>query len=161
MARHETTWLVVADGRRARIFAVTPGATTLSELHDLIGDDRRTSEIGTDRPGRAQESAGTGVRHAMEPRVDWHRQAKQQFARDVASVVNEAGLKGGYDRLVVVAPAEALGDLRKLLDRHALDKLRHEVEKDLTYFTPHELIGQLSDCLPRMEPPPRDRVPPR
>ena len=153
--KHETTWLVVADGRRARIFSARAGDTGLTELHDLIGDDRATREIGTDKPGRAMESAGTSTRHAMEPRVDWHRQAKQQFAREVAQLVNEASQKGGYDRLVVVAPPEALGDLRKALGKHALDRLGAEIDKDLTHFAPHELINHLSEVLPKLTPPPR------
>jgi protein required for attachment to host cells len=160
MAKNETTWLIVADGRRARIFSVRVGDTGLTELHDMIGDDRMTRDIGTDRPGRGQER-GPAVRHGIEPRIDWHRQAKQQFARQVAERVNEAGLKGGYDRLVVVAPAEALGDLRKVLGKHALDKLSAEVEKDLTHFTPHELVDHLSDSLPKLAPPPRARPPVR
>lgn len=161
MNKHETTWLVVADGRRARIFSAKPGDAGLTELHDLVGDDRMSRDIGSDRPGRAIESGGNGSRHAMEPRVDLHRQAKQQFARRVAETVNEAGLKSSYDRLVVVAPAEALGDLRKSFSRHAADRIRVEVEKDLTHFAPHELIEQLSDALPKLAGPPRVRAPER
>ena len=160
MNKQETTWLVVADGRRARIFSARTGDNGLNELHDLIGDDRMTRDIGSDKPGRVQER-GPAVRHGIEPRIDWHRQAKQQFAREVAEKVNEAGLKGGYERLVVVAPAEALGDLRKALSRHALDKLGAEVEKDLTHFTPHELVGHLADALPKLTPPPRAKPPAR
>ncbi len=160
MNKHETTWLVVADGRRARIFSARMGGHGLTELHDLIGDDRMTREVGTDRPGRVQESANSG-RHAMAPRVDWHRQAKQQFAREVAEKVNQAGLNGGYDRLVVVAPPEALGDLRKALGKHALDKLGGEIDKDLTHFAPHELINHLGKVLPKLEPPPRAKPPTR
>ncbi len=160
MNKHETTWLVVADGRRARIFSARAGDTGLTELHDLIGDDRATRDIGTDRPGRTQESANSG-RHAMAPRVDWHRQAKQQFAREVADKINATGLKGGFDRLVVVAPPKALGDLRKVLNKHALDRLGAEIDKDLTHFTPHELINHLADALPKLTPPPRAKPPMR
>ncbi|MGD9537891.1 MAG: host attachment protein [Alphaproteobacteria bacterium] len=160
MKKHETTWLIIADGRRARIFSAAPGQVGLTELHDLIGDARPTREIGTDRPGRSRESATT-ERHAMAPRIDWNRQAKQQFAGEVAALVNEAGLKKSYDRLVVVAPAEALGDFRKALDKHALDRLGTEIDKDLTKLASHELIDHLADVLPRLEPPPRGRPPVR
>ena len=158
MAKHETTWLVVADGRRARIFSARSGDTGLTELHDLIGDDRMTRDIGTDRPGRGQERA-QGVRHGIEPRIDWHRQAKQQFAKQVSELVNEAGLKGGFDHLIVVAPAEALGDIRKGLSRHATDRLKSEIEKDLTHFAPHELVNHLGEELPKLSGPPRKRSP--
>jgi protein required for attachment to host cells len=160
MTKHETTWLVVADGRRARIYSARRGDIGLTELHSLIGDARPTHEIGTDRPGRVHESA-TSERHAMAPRVDWSRQAKQQFAGEVAALVNEGGLKKSYDRLIVVAPAEALGDLRKAFDRHALDRVGAEIEKDLTKLAPHELVNHLGDALPRLEPPPRGRPPVR
>lgn len=153
MNKHETTWLVVADGRRARIFSGRTDDTGLTELHDLIGDDRTTREIGSEKPGRGQESANS-ARHAMAPRVDWHRQAKQQFAREVAETVNQAGLKGCFDHLVVAAPPEALGDLRKVHNKHALDKLSGEIDKDLTHSTPSELMKHLADALPKLTPPP-------
>jgi protein required for attachment to host cells len=160
MTKHETTWLVVADGRRARIYSARPGDAGLTELHDMIGDARPTHEQGVERPGRVQESA-TSDRHAMTPRVDWNRQSKQQFAGEIATLVNDAGLKGGYDRLVVVAPPEALGDLRKAFGKHALDKVDAEIDKDLTKLSPHELVNHLSDALPKLEPAPRGRPPVR
>ena len=55
----------------------------------------------------------------MAPRVDWHRFAKEQFARDVAAALEAAALKKLYEELVIVAPPQALGDLRQALGRHA------------------------------------------
>jgi protein required for attachment to host cells len=156
MNQQNKTWLVVADGAKARIFSVSGGDSGLAELHDLIAQEQRSShEIGSERPGRTQESANA-ARHAIEPRVDWHTQAKQEFARAIATLVNDGATKGAYESLVLVAPPEALGHLRKLLDRRAQARVSSEVDKDLTKLTPHALQLALKDVLPPLEPPPRN-----
>lgn len=158
MAQHKLTWVLVADGARGRIFAARQGARKLTQVGpDYNSENRRTREIGSDQPGRVFDRAGTG-HHAMEPRIDWHRQEKQQFVAALAALVNGASLKGEFEALVVVAPPETLGDLRKALNKHALGRLNAEIEKDLTKLTVHELVPHLSQVIPPLSP--RRRVSP-
>jgi protein required for attachment to host cells len=94
------------------------------------------------RHGRVQESANA-ARHAMEPRVDWHRYAKEQFAKSVAGALEEAALKRKYEALILVAPPQALGDLRGALGQHAKALIAGEIAKDLTNLPDHELPAHL------------------
>lgn len=103
---------------------------------------RPTREIGTDRPGRVQESANSAS-HAMGPRVDWTRQEKQRFAAGLAAVLEEYAQRKAFERLVLVAPPQTLGDLRGALGRHARERLRGELDKDFTELPPKEIETRL------------------
>jgi protein required for attachment to host cells len=110
---------------------------------EFVGNNAPTREIGTDKPGRAFESAD-GSRHAMEPRVDWHRFEKSQFAKRMADILEKAATRQAFDRLVLVAPPQTLGDLRAALGRQARDRLSAELNKDLTQVGIHDLPPYLS-----------------
>jgi len=141
-----TTWIVVADGAKARILAQHGGQGPLEPASNLcfVEAEARlpTRDVGADRPGRVHESADT-ARHAMEPRVDWHRFAKEHFARGIAAALETAAQKKLYQELILVAPPQALGDLRQALGRHAKVLVAGEIAKDLTNVPDHELPAHL------------------
>ena len=142
------TWVVVADAARARIFLNSgPGKGLVSvEGEGLENEITRTNEAGTDRPGRVHDRFGPG-RHAMAPRVDWHEQQKESFAHDLASLLSEAGVRGDYDRLVLVAPPKTLGSLRQGLGKAASDRVTGELANDLTHLSERDLPKHLDSLL--------------
>lgn len=140
----QTLWVLVADGGRARIL-VNSGVG--KGLHPASGeafgiDNPPTREQGTDRPGRTFDSAGSG-RHAMEPRVDWHRFEKVKFSREIAQRLDRAALDGAFDRLILIAPPATLGDLRSALDGKTRQKVVGEIAKDLTQLSDRDIEGHL------------------
>jgi protein required for attachment to host cells len=142
------TWILVADGKRARILSNDgPGRG----LASVAGGERSielkpTREMVSDKPGRAFESA-TSAHHAVEPKIDWHRFEKTKFARGMARLLDEAGAKGKYDRLVLVAPPRTLGDLRAALAEPTRARVEAEIDKDLTHESIHELTRHLGERL--------------
>jgi protein required for attachment to host cells len=142
-----TTWVLVADGAKARLLerdAPTAPLVPASEKCFSESEARAPSrELGADRPGRVHESADT-TRHAMAPRVDWHRFAKEQFANSVAEALEEAALQKKYEALILVAPPQTLGDLRGSLGRHTRALVTQEVAKDLTNLPDHEISSHLA-----------------
>ncbi|MEQ8192965.1 MAG: host attachment protein [Rhodospirillales bacterium] len=141
------TWVVVADGARAVLLLNEgPGKGLTPLTGELRQPAKPTREIGTDRPGRVQESADSS-RHAMEPRVDWHRFEKQHFAEKIAAMLDTAAEKKEMDRIVLVAPAKTLGDLRKAINGQTAALVRNEVAKDLTNLKPHELVAHLGSVV--------------
>jgi protein required for attachment to host cells len=146
--KKSVTWILIADGARARIWRSEGWGTGLTPVTEEIeGDHRATHEIGVERPGRVQESANPG-RHAMEPRVDWHQFEKSQFAKKMASHLNRAAQNKDYDRLVLIAPPKALGELRSALDKHAAGLVVAELDKDLTQVASQELPKHLEKIVP-------------
>lgn len=143
------TWVLVADAGQAKFYENLGPGKGLTELggeamkHDLPP----TRDIGTDKPGRSFDSAGEG-RHAMAPRVDWHEQAKSDFARTVAARLDKALKKKSFDRLILVAPPKMLGDLRAALSDRTSKHVTGEINKDLTGLTVTQIADQVGAVAP-------------
>lgn len=141
-----TTWIVIADGARARVLAQPKDYAALEpafEQEELTGTTAQSKEIASDRPGRSFDSGGQG-RHAMEPATDPQRHAKFEFARDLAERLEKAAATQRFDRLVLVAAPQALGDLRDLLPKSVHAKITAEIDKDLTKV-PRQGLGRHLD----------------
>lgn len=142
------TWIVVADGARARLFENTGPGKGLLPLDDgeMRGERAATRELGTERPGRVHDRMGPG-RHAMAPRTDWHEQQKEDFLASVAARLDRAAADKAFDRLILVAPAKALGRLRAALGRDAAARVDGELAKDLTKTPAPDLTGHLGELI--------------
>jgi len=134
------TWILVCDGAKGCIFLNSGPGKGLSAVNgaQYQSDHAKTSDIGSQRPGRTHERANS-ARHAMEPRVDWHEFGKKEFARSLAGILDKAAEKGAFDRLVLIAPPKTLGELRACLDAQTAKRVHREIDKDLTQMTEHEL----------------------
>jgi protein required for attachment to host cells len=139
------TWILIADAARARVFETRGKGTGLTAVEEMAMDAELapSREIGTDRPGRTFNSVGS-VRHAMESPSDPHREQKRQFARRIANAVEERQAAKSFDRLVVVAPAVTMGDLRAVLPDKVKAAVTAEVVADLTNTPVGELPARLS-----------------
>ena len=146
MIKKVTTWVVVADGRRARVLANDGPGRGLAEVPGgtFEGPNRRDGEIASDRPGRSFDSHGQG-RHAMEPDTAAGRHEHREFARSVATWLDDPKRRDRYDRLAVVAAPRTLGDLRELLPAGARAKVVCELDKDLVAATPDAIADALGD----------------
>lgn len=136
-------WALIADAQHARILErEAPAGAWRERMEDRIEiTDPPSRAMGSDRPGRSQESA-SAARHAIEPRTDPHREAKRAFAVRLADQLEAAS--GSYARLLLVAPPAFLGDLREALGDAARRKLRGTLDKDLTALP-------LADLGPRLD----------
>jgi protein required for attachment to host cells len=133
MAKKTVTWIVVADGAHARVYAHDgPG----KGLRAALEKDFETSlphhvrDILTDRRGRYTGAPGSG-RHAMDPRTDPKRHVAQEFVKSVAEVIGGAAQHGYFDRLILVAPPKTLGDLRAALPKLVEGLVTGTLDKDL------------------------------
>lgn len=140
--------VVVADGASARLFRREAVNAPLMQVAngELSRDVKRSGEIDADRPGRTFDSAGQG-RHAMEPHSDPARHAEEEFMREVVERMSSAARMDHFDRLIVVAPPRALGELRKLMNKQLQALVVREIAKDLTKLTPVELASHIDAAL--------------
>jgi protein required for attachment to host cells len=109
-------------------------------------DNPRTSEQGTDRPGRA--FASTGMHRSAMQETNWHKLEKHRFAKEIADVLYTAAHRGDYSQLVIAALPMIMGDLRKAMHKEVSDKVVAEISKD--HHMPH-------DAIERARPPDRRR----
>lgn len=142
------SWIVIADGAQARILENQGPGKGLIPLpeQEMQQTLRPSRDIDADRPGRSYDRVGPG-RHAVEPPTDAHREEKRRFAEELANRLNAAALNHSYDRLILVAPAKTLGDLRQALSKEAAAKIDGELSKNLTSFSDHDLPGHLGSVI--------------
>jgi len=142
-----TTWIVVADGMRARFFSWNDATKTLAPAigFDLFAPDVQghARDLGRREPGRAFSAGSNGRRHMFEPRHDYHKLAKHIFATAVANALDEALARSRFDRLVIAAPRRSLGEMRGLLSARVKRTLHGEIAKDLTRASATELKARL------------------
>lgn len=141
-----TTWIVIADGARARVMQNDGPGKGVVAVQDMVfeGDHSASFDIMADRPGRAFDSVGH-ARHAMDPSSDPHDQLKAQFVKQIASALERR--VDAYNRLILVAPPQALGLLRKSLSALVARKVTGELGKDLTHLPNAELSPHLGNLL--------------
>lgn len=142
------TWILLADGTRARIVCNTGPGKGLQEVRgmEFEGDNFRSGDVMADRPGRTFDSAGAH-RHAMEPPSDPQREAKRSFAGELVAKLQDQLQAQAFDRLVLVAAPATLGDIRKVLPKPLLTVVYGEIPKNLVHVPNQELSGHLGDVL--------------
>jgi protein required for attachment to host cells len=137
-------WVVVCDGRKA-LFLENQGDEKfpnlrVRETHEH--DDAKTSDHGTDRPGRVHESAAPG-RSAVE-QTDWHDRAEQDFLKRIAGRLDEAIGKGETGSLIIVAAPRALGVLRPAYSQAVAAAITAEIDKDMVNIPVYEIEKRLT-----------------
>ncbi|KQY15294.1 host attachment protein [Rhizobium sp. Root482] len=140
-----TTWILAADGNQARLlkgvnFLKDGPQNPEQEIFQL--DTKKVQDIMADKPGRSHSSVGHG-RSAMEYSSDPVREEQQRFTSDVASKIDGYEQQGAFDRLVVCAAPQTLGDLRCMLSTATRAKTTMEINKDYSKMPTDKLISSV------------------
>lgn len=146
MPNAKTTWICVADAGHLRILKSTGPGTPVERLVEET-HARDHGKDFADRPGRAFESAD-GTRHAMEPGEDPVRRDKRDTAAEIGKRLSDHAQKHDFQRLILVAPPQFMGDLRKHLSPAAAAAIIAEVDKDLTQETDAAIRERLAKVAP-------------
>jgi len=137
-------WVVVCDGAKALVLENVGDAKfpNLKTIEVFEQKDLATHELGTDAPGRAFSSVGSG--RSAVGQTDWHDQAEQQFLTQLAHHLDAAVGAGKTKSVVLIAPPRALGVLRPAYSHALKGAIRAEVDKDLVKMPVHEIEKRLS-----------------
>lgn len=146
-----TTWILVADSSRARIFTATSAIASLQELETLAHPEGRLHEqdITSDLPGRSFDSQGQG-RHAMGAKIEPKQQEQITFTRRICDRIEMARGQGEYDQLILVATPTLLGLLRKQLSTDTTKRITHELVKNITRLSAEQIRQHLPERLPQL-----------
>src|SRR5690606_23382694 len=142
----KTSWVLVADGARARIvrdLGMDTGAE--DRLDDLVYeiDHKQLREIMADKPGRGFASEGAR-RSAMEYRSDPVQEQEVEFAGMLLDELERRHAADEFGRLAIVAEPRMLGTLRQKLPAALRQAVVKEVPKDLTKLPVKELREALA-----------------
>jgi protein required for attachment to host cells len=141
----KTTWMVVADGARGRVFLVDRGELRPALDHDFVADMTPSHERWADRAGRMDESHGSGGSHMEAPDPKEH--AKQKLSKDIADALEHARTTNAVDELILVAPPKFLGYLRGELTPACRQLVKAEHGKDLSQLSVHQLQLRIDELV--------------
>lgn len=129
----KTTWVLIADGNHAKIFEYGGPGKGLTALPDLMFEEEslRAQDIMSDRPGRSFSSVGHG-RSGYEYSTDPVDVRETRFVTKVAGLLDDKLRAGAFDRLVIAAAPQALGEIRPQLSKAVQAAVVAELAKDLT-----------------------------
>ena len=125
-------WIVVADGEKA-MFLRNRGDTRaprMEVVREMARENPPTREQGTERPGR--HSDGPSPHNSAYEETDWHRLNKERFADEIADLLLEWARAGKFEEVVVVAPPQTLGEMRKRFHRDVAARIVAEIPRTLT-----------------------------
>ncbi|GKW50534.1 host attachment protein [Halomonas sp. NCCP-2165] len=139
-----TTYIVVADAARARVF--TREGLKLEEKESLVHAEGRLHEgdLVTDGGGEVHESMGRTSRTSGGESVASHHQA-EIFAKQVAECIYHARVGNHLRKLILVAPPRFLGILRDKLDEATSKLIIHSLAKDLSKAPLADIQEAISD----------------
>lgn len=115
------TWIVVADGKGARIFEERVRLGPVSEMPELAETSHEDRHLARAAQGTVTQRHGHG-RHGVGD-TEPARRAEHRFLQQIAKRVDAAGLAGAYEKLILIAPPDALGALREALSPATLKRV--------------------------------------
>ena len=135
------THVMVIDGANKSLFRnrgkdFAPDLERIDHRHRQTG---RTSDMGTDKPGRSFQSAGN-TRSAHES-TDSHQQEEDRFATEAADQLNM--LLTDSASAILIATPHVLGMMRKRLTPKARSRITAEIDKDYAQRSVDDIIALL------------------
>jgi protein required for attachment to host cells len=148
-----STWIIVADNSRARIFTTESSSSPLQEMEDLTHTESRMHdrEITQDLSGRHnKKAAGIIAGHLYDPATDPKKYEASQFAHQVIRYLEDAYNVNRFDRLLIIAEPSMLGFLRKEMPEQIKKLIAFELDKNITRLSATEIRSHLPEYLPKI-----------
>ncbi|MBJ7449114.1 MAG: host attachment protein [Parachlamydiales bacterium] len=134
-----TLLVLLANSSFAQFFNVKNKGKEIAEVQSIAHPEGREKphEIVSDSPGTRM--GGPAQQHSLAEGQDIHRKEQHIFAHQLVDFVKKAKNNNQFDELAVVAPAQFLGELRKVMTSQFGDNYKFvAVAKDLPPALGHE-----------------------
>lgn len=135
------TWIIVADAKSAKIYENLGPGSGLSPKPELTMVAPKENPFA-DEQGRSFNSTSP-MRHKHEP----HFSNEGAFARSVSEVLEKEEAHHHFDRVILCASPEMLGQIRKYLNKATQDRVLSEIPKNLGNIPERDLPGHFEDVL--------------
>lgn len=142
-----STWIVVADASRARIFKADTPSGGMTEIETLAHPESRQHEgdLVSDRSGHVVSSTTGG--HNFGRDEEWKHEAANRFAIEVCGHLEKGHNAGSYGKLYLIAAPAFLGLLRQHMGKPVQGLVSDEIAKDLTTADDAQIRAQLPEHL--------------
>ncbi len=131
-----STWILIADGREARILEALGKGGGFQER--ALGGGRRT-------PFGAVN--GSMPHQHSEVRTSATKALEALFASQLGAMLAGYSRSELFDSLVLIAPTPMLAQIRKMLPADVREKIVAEIERDLTAIPFSEISRYLDDVI--------------
>lgn len=150
MPASQRTWILLADGSRARILVSDARLTLARPLRDLAHPQSRAKgiDLSAGDRGRTQGPEMDPRKSAMEPNTSPHQVELHRFAVEVVRALEQGRLAGAFERLIVAAPPQFLGLLRDGMTAPLRAMLLADLPKRLTDIPDDDVADRLRAELP-------------
>ena len=138
----KTVWVIAADASRARVLQVA-SRQKLAEVASLENPEGRMHDRDLISDAHPRFRAG-GAPGSDQQETSAVEHATEMFAKRIGHYLEKARTDHRYDELVVIAPPQLLGILRKEYGKEVGKLVKDELPKDLSMLSRHELEGYFS-----------------
>ncbi|HET8711512.1 MAG TPA: host attachment protein [Spongiibacteraceae bacterium] len=135
-----TSWVVVADSRRARIFANEGAHFSLREVADFA---HPLESLHGGNPKGHISAGSSGTSHGMEPATLPKEKSRHAFAHEIANYLQQEFAQKHFSKLILVAAPEFLGEVRAALPDKLGSVVSGSVAKDLVACTQGDISKYL------------------
>lgn len=135
-----STWVMVADGARARLFALDTGVHSVAEIGDFINPGGRGPDQAQDR---TPPMAFARTRHAADTGAGDRDEAATPFARELNAVLQRGRAAHHYQDLILVAPRPFLETLDAVLDKDVRACVSFSLPRGMTSADPQAIFANL------------------
>jgi protein required for attachment to host cells len=147
----DTTWIVVADAGRARIFSESDASQPLQEVEDMVHSasrlrtsDQYTDRLGPTAAGQSSHSTGGALPNKQyEPQQTMEEREAELFAKDISGFLLKGHQDRKFQKIRLIAAPKFLGALRMFIDPQLKPLVTQEVNKDYTHLSGHQLREQM------------------
>ena len=143
------TWVVIADGDQAKVFANEGPGKGLHTVDGLKFEQERlkASDIMADKAGRTSIPSQPGGRAGVQFRTDPVVMRERRFLEKLADILEAKRGEGAFDRLIIAAAPTAMGELRPALSEAVRSVIVGEVARDLTKTPTAQLASHFDGIL--------------
>ena len=144
----KSTFILVADNVRARIFTAETPSSPLQEIEALAHTEGRLHdrEMTSDLPGKIKGEGSVG--HAFEQPTDPKKHEADNFAHRIAQYLEEAHNTNKFEQLLIIAEPSFLGLLRNQLSEQIKKRVSFELDKNITTHSVDDIRKHLPTYLP-------------
>ncbi|TMH07388.1 MAG: host attachment protein [Betaproteobacteria bacterium] len=132
----KTTWILVADSSRAKIFEVRGATRDVHEIEAFVHPEGRAHnrDLKSDASGRYYGKGEQNQGHAATKQVEPQEHEAELFAKRLTDHLEKARATQRFESLHLIAPSKFLGLIRRHLAKEAQDLVEATLAKEVAWF---------------------------
>jgi protein required for attachment to host cells len=136
-------WIITANSNDCKIYKQLSDQLLLIKEISHPENKLKSHDLGTDRPGHYQ--TGASAHGAYSPHHDKQETNIDNFAREIAHVLNDARNQNEYNELITIMPAHMDGLLIQHLNKHVQQAITQTIQKNIMHLSTDELLTLIKE----------------